>query len=100
MSNAVKFTPEKGKITLKVTELPDDYLIQVIDNGLGIAEEQHELIFEKFRQVDSSQTRKYEGSGLGLAIAKHFVQLHKGKIWVQSKPAEGSCFSFTLHKKL
>ena len=96
LGNAVKFTPEKGKIILEVGQDRDNYVVSVVDNGLGIPQEQHEIIFDEFRQLDGSHTRKYEGSGLGLALAKRFVELHQGKIWVESELDKGSRFSFAL----
>ncbi len=96
LSNAVKFTPEKGKVILEATKKGGNYVVSVVDNGLGIAEEQHEVIFDEFRQLDGSNTRKYEGSGLGLALAKRFVELHNGNMWVESELGKGSRFSFSL----
>ena len=66
------------------------------DTGVGIAPEDHERIFEEFQQVDSSSTRKKGGTGLGLAIARRIVELHGGRIWVESTPGQGSTFAFTL----
>jgi signal transduction histidine kinase len=68
----------------------------VTDTGLGIVPEDRERVFEEFRQVDSSSTRKKGGTGLGLAIAKRIVELHGGRIWVDSTPGQGSTFYFTL----
>jgi signal transduction histidine kinase len=96
LSNAVKFTPEKGKIRLEVSKKRGQYLVSVIDNGMGIAKEQQQVIFDEFRQLDASHTRKYEGSGLGLSLAKRFVELHHGRIWIESEPGKGSRFSFIL----
>ncbi len=96
LGNAIKFTPDKGKIGLKVIKKGRCYEITVTDNGLGIPKEQHELIFDEFRQVDGSHTREYEGSGLGLALAKRFVELHHGRIWVESELGKGSRFTFSI----
>jgi signal transduction histidine kinase len=68
----------------------------VTDTGVGIAPEDRERIFEEFQQVDSSSTRKKGGTGLGLAIARRIVELHGGRIWVESTPGQGSTFAFTL----
>jgi len=70
--------------------------ISVSDTGIGIAPEDQPKIFEEFRQVGSDYTHKVEGTGLGLTLAKKFVELHGGRIWVQSEPGEGSTFTFTL----
>ena len=72
------------------------FLVAVTDTGVGIAPEDRERIFEEFQQVDSSSTRKKGGTGLGLAIARRIVELHGGRIWVESTPGQGSTFAFTL----
>jgi len=97
LSNAVKFTPERGDININVQLQDDDFLISVKDTGIGIAHEDQESIFDEFKQVDSSRSRQYEGTGLGLALTKRIVELHGGKIWVESEGrGKGSKFSFTL----
>lgn len=97
LSNAVKFTPDNGRITVDVGFNSDEFLISVTDTGIGINPEDHETIFDEFRQLDSSRSRQYEGTGLGLALSKRLVELHEGKIWVESEGAGmGSKFSFTL----
>jgi signal transduction histidine kinase len=70
--------------------------ISVWDNGIGIPKNKHDEIFETFKQVDSSTARKYGGTGLGLAITKKFVEMHGGKIWVESEVGNGSTFTFTI----
>jgi signal transduction histidine kinase len=70
--------------------------ISVSDNGIGIPKNKHGQIFETFKQVDSSTARKYEGTGLGLALVKKFVEMHGGKIWVESEVGKGSTFTFTI----
>jgi signal transduction histidine kinase len=70
--------------------------VAVADTGPGIAPEDQEKIFEEFQQVDSSSTRKKGGTGLGLSIAKRIVEMHGGRIWVDSSPGKGSTFWFTL----
>ncbi|MFA5536811.1 MAG: DUF3365 domain-containing protein [Bacillota bacterium] len=94
VSNAIKFTPEKGKVEVKVTCNPEqnEVIISVEDNGIGISEEDKPLIFEKFVQSDTSVYRKYSGSGLGLAVAKELVELHGGWIKVKSEIDKGSIF--------
>jgi len=96
LSNAVKFTPEGGRITLKAAQKDGMVEIAVSDTGIGIAPEDQAAIFEEFRQVGSDETRKQEGTGLGLTLAKKFVELHGGRIWVESTPGHGSTFTFTL----
>jgi signal transduction histidine kinase len=96
LSNAVKFTPEGGRITLKAAQKDGMVEIAVSDTGIGIAPEDQAAIFEEFRQVGSDETRKQEGTGLGLTLAKKFVELHGGRIWLESTPGHGSTFTFTL----
>jgi GAF domain-containing protein len=96
LSNAVKFTPEGGRISLKAGRRDGAVEISVTDTGIGIAPEDQAAIFEEFRQVGSDETRKQEGTGLGLTLAKKFVELHGGRIWVESKLGTGSTFTFTL----
>jgi two-component system, NtrC family, sensor kinase len=96
LSNAVKFTPEGGRIGLTAGRKSGLVEIAVTDTGIGIASEDQAAIFEEFRQVGSDETRKQEGTGLGLTLAKRFVELHGGRIWVESEPGRGSTFTFTL----
>jgi signal transduction histidine kinase len=96
LSNAVKFTPEGGRISLTAGLTDGAVEISVIDTGIGIAPEDQAAVFEEFRQVGSDEKRKQEGTGLGLTLAKKFVELHSGKIWVQSELGRGSTFTFTL----
>lgn len=95
-SNAIKFS-EPGSTVYLMTELQkDQVLVTVQDTGRGIPEDKLESIFERFQQVDSSDSRNHDGTGLGLAICKSIVQQHGGKIWVKSILGEGSSFYFTL----
>jgi signal transduction histidine kinase len=96
LSNAVKFTPEGGRVGLTATAAEDVVTISVSDTGIGIAPEDQAAIFEEFRQVGRDDARKQEGTGLGLTLAKKFVELHGGRIWVQSQVGQGSTFTFTL----
>jgi signal transduction histidine kinase len=97
LSNAVKFTSDRGSIAINVGFDGAKYLISIADTGIGIDPKDHEVIFEEFRQIDSSQSRQYEGTGLGLALSRKLVELHGGKIWVESDGlGMGSKFSFTL----
>jgi signal transduction histidine kinase len=96
LSNAVKFTPEGGRIDVRAV-LADGFVeISVADTGVGIAPEDHETVFEEFRQVGTDYARKHEGTGLGLALARKFVDLHGGTIWVKSQLEQGSTFTFTI----
>ncbi len=95
LGNALKFT-KKGSIDFGYT-VKDKFLeFYIKDTGIGIPEESHEKIFERFHQVENSLSRGYEGSGLGLSISKGYVELLGGKIWLTSKPGEGSVFYFTI----
>jgi signal transduction histidine kinase len=99
LSNAVKFTPEGGRIGIKARQADGSVEISVSDTGIGIAPEDQPKIFEEFRQVGSDYAHKKEGTGLGLTLAKKFVELHGGKIWVESEIGKGSTFSFTLPER-
>jgi signal transduction histidine kinase len=96
LSNAVKFTPAGGRIQLSARRTDGAIEIAVADTGIGIAAEHHTAIFEEFRQVGGDYARKREGTGLGLTLTRRFVELHGGKIAVESAPGRGSTFTFTL----
>lgn len=99
MGNAIKFTPEGGWVRVRARHAPGQpgwVQVEVADNGIGIDPEHHELIFREFAQVDSSRARMHHGTGLGLSIARRFVELHGGRIWVESGLGEGSRFFFTI----
>src|SRR5262249_46090208 len=95
LANAVKFAPEGGRISLTARRRDGLVEIAVADTGVGIAPEDQAAIFEEFRQVGSAE-RKQEGTGLGLTLAKKFVDLHGGRIWVESAVGRGATFTFTL----
>ncbi len=95
LSNAIKFTPEGGRIDVAAVPNGGSVEVSVRDTGVGIAPEDHEAVFEEFRQVGASAA-KQEGTGLGLALARKFIELHGGKIWVKSQVGVGSTFTFTL----
>ena len=94
LDNALKFTPENGRIDISASASHDDVEVRVSDNGLGIPPESLPHIFERFYKVERS--RRNEGSGLGLAIVKNIVQAYGGEVSVESREGEGSMFSFTL----
>jgi GAF domain-containing protein len=96
LSNAVKFTPEGGRIGIKARQADGSVEISVSDTGIGIAPEDQPKIFEEFRQVGADYAHKVEGTGLGLTLAKKFVELHGGRIWVESEVGKGSAFTFSL----
>jgi signal transduction histidine kinase len=96
LSNAVKFTPEGGRIGISARQADGSVEISVSDTGIGIAPEDQAKIFEEFRQVGGDYAHKKEGTGLGLTLAKKFVELHGGKIWVESEVGKGSTFTFML----
>ena len=97
MSNAIKFTPEKGRVWLRIERVDETHVrMAVQDTGPGIPREKHEAIFEKFRQIDQSVTREHHGTGLGLAIAKELTTLLGGTIEVESEPGRGATFTVTL----
>ena len=95
VGNAIKFT-EAGEVRVEVRAADGAFRVAVADTGPGIAPEDQEKIFQEFQQVDSSSTRKKGGTGLGLSIAKRIVELHGGRIGVESSPGQGSTFWFTL----
>jgi signal transduction histidine kinase len=99
LSNAVKFTPEGGRIGISARQADGSVEISVSDTGIGIAPEDQAKIFEEFRQVGGDYAHKIEGTGLGLTLAKKFVELHGGRIWVESEVGKGSTFSFTLPER-
>jgi signal transduction histidine kinase len=103
LGNAFEFTPSGGRVWVHAgmaAEDPENLVqIEVGDTGRGIARDHHELIFREFAQVDSSASRVHHGTGLGLTIARRFVELHGGRIWVESELGSGSRFFFTLPVK-
>jgi signal transduction histidine kinase/HAMP domain-containing protein/predicted transcriptional regulator with HTH domain len=96
LSNAVKFTPDNGRIDVTARREENDIAVAVHDTGVGIAPEDQAAVFEEFRQVGRDYTSKHEGTGLGLALTKKFVELHGGRIWLESEPGRGSTFTFTI----
>lgn len=97
LSNAIKFTPNNGVVTITAESSQTEIIVHVKDTGIGLAAEYKDLIFESFGQVENNLTRKFDGTGLGLAITKNMVELHGGRIWVESEGlGKGSTFSFTI----
>jgi signal transduction histidine kinase len=99
LSNAVKFTPEGGRISITANKVDNGAEISVSDTGIGIPPAEQPTIFEEFRQVGGDYAHKKEGTGLGLTLAKKFVELHGGRIWVESEIGKGSSFTFTLPER-
>jgi len=99
LSNAVKFTPDGGRIDVIARREDGAAVIAVHDTGIGIAPEDQAAVFEEFRQVGRDYTNKQEGTGLGLTLTKKFVELHGGRIWLESEPGKGSTFTFTIPVK-
>ncbi len=95
LSNAIKFTPEGGRIEVRAKPVNGAVEVSVSDTGVGIAPEDQQAIFEEFRQVGTA-AKKVEGTGLGLALSRKFIELHGGRIWVQSQVDIGSTFTFTI----
>jgi signal transduction histidine kinase len=95
LSNALKFTPEGGRIDVGAAIHGELVEVSVADTGVGIAPEDQEMVFEEFRQVGTAD-KKMEGTGLGLTLCRRFVELHGGRIWVKSEPGHGSTFTFAL----
>ena len=95
LSNAVKFTPAGGSVEVSSAQRNGEVLVSVADTGPGIAPEDQERIFEEFQQTDLGAEQR-EGTGLGLALSKRLVELHGGRIWVDSELGKGSTFTFTL----
>jgi signal transduction histidine kinase len=95
LSNALKFTPEGGRIDVRTAVNEGSVAISVADTGVGIAPEDQETIFEEFRQVGAAD-KKVEGTGLGLALSRKFIELHGGRIWVESQVGSGATFTFTI----
>ncbi len=96
LSNAIKFNRKRGIVTVTTNREGDMAKFSVSDTGIGIKEEDKNKLFKDFEQLDSGISKKYGGTGLGLAITKKLVELHGGKIWVDSELGAGSTFNFTL----
>jgi two-component system sensor histidine kinase BarA len=100
LSNAVKFTPEGGKVTLKGELEGKNIRLTVVDTGVGIAPEEQELVFEKFRQAGNTLTREHDGTGLGLSIVRELARLLGGEVSLESELGKGSTFTVILPMEL
>jgi two-component system sensor histidine kinase VicK len=96
ISNALKYSPEGGKVTFNIEEKDEFIIVSVSDQGVGIPKENIDKIFERFYRVDKARTRKLGGTGLGLAISKEMVEAHGGEIWATSTEGKGTTISFSL----
>ncbi len=98
MTNAVKFTPEEGNITIRVRKEDTGLVISVRDNGIGIPKEEQDRLFKPYSRL-SADRQHHPGLGLGLALSKQVVELHGGRIWVDSEQGKGSTFSFFIPRQ-
>ena len=96
LDNAVKFSPQGGKVTVKLQQRDNDYVVSIIDQGIGVSQEYFDHIFERFYRVRNTVSRQYSGIGLGLYVARAIVEAHGGQIWLSSNSGIGSTFYFTL----
>ncbi|MGH9713484.1 MAG: ATP-binding protein [Candidatus Acidiferrales bacterium] len=96
LDNAIQYTPVGGQIQVNATAGPREAVVTVADNGIGIPLAEQERIFERFYRVDAARSREAGGTGLGLSIAKHIVEAHGGRLWVESNVGSGSRFSFSI----
>ena len=96
ISNALKYSPEGGKVTFKIKEQDDEVIVSIADQGVGIPKGNVEKIFGRFYRVDKARTRKLGGTGLGLAIAKEMIEAHGGRIWARSIEGKGTTIFFSL----
>jgi two-component system, OmpR family, phosphate regulon sensor histidine kinase PhoR len=96
LDNAIQYTPEGGRVRISATAGPREAVVTVDDTGIGIPLADQERIFERFYRVDAARSREAGGTGLGLSIAKHIVEAHGGRLWVESEVGHGSKFSFSV----
>ncbi len=97
ISNSIKFAKDdSGKVSVKIAVKKNHLRVDVVDNGIGIGKKDQQIVFEKFRQINTPDVGKPAGSGLGLTIAQRIIEYHQGSLWVKSTPNKGSTFSFTL----
>ncbi len=98
ISNAIKYTPDNGKISVYIGKTSNEVYANVIDTGVGIPEEDLPRIFERFYRVDKARSREMGGTGLGLSIARGIIENHGGEVFATSKLGEGATFGFVLPK--
>ncbi|MCX7661818.1 MAG: ATP-binding protein, partial [Candidatus Omnitrophica bacterium] len=96
LDNAVKYTPQNGRINIRAYPADEYVQVEISDTGIGIPEKDLPRIFERFYRVDKARSRELGGTGLGLSIVKHIIKAHKGEIWVKSELGKGSTFFFSL----
>jgi signal transduction histidine kinase len=96
LGNASKYTPDGGLLKIKADQKNGWCQVSVMDNGIGIKKEDFERVFEPFIQLDNPLARGKSGTGLGLTLVKQIVERYGGRVWVDSEPGKGSCFSFTV----
>jgi len=96
VDNAIKYTPEKGRVALRLTQIGDELLLEVEDSGIGIAPQHQERVFERFYRVDKARSQSLGGTGLGLSIVRNIAERHGGSVSVRSQPGSGSTFSFRM----
>jgi signal transduction histidine kinase len=98
VSNAIKFSPKDSTVIISISDIGPALEVKVVDEGIGIPEEEHDRVWWSFYQVDGSTTRQYGGTGIGLTIVKNAVEAHGGRVWLNSAPGRGSTFGFVLPK--
>ncbi|KYC49616.1 MAG: hybrid sensory histidine kinase BarA [Candidatus Methanofastidiosum methylothiophilum] len=99
LSNAIKFNVDNGKISVKAFKIDDHLRVEIEDSGIGIKQEDLDIIFDEFRQLDNPETKSYRGTGLGLPISRHYIEMHGGLLWAESEPGKGSTFIFEIPMK-
>ena len=100
VSNSIKYTPENGTVTIEAYSVDNSIIINIIDNGIGISNENMKELFQPYQQINNLETREQLGTGLGLTLVKKFVELHGGEIWVDSEVGKGSTFGFSIPTSL
>jgi signal transduction histidine kinase len=99
LNNAVKFSPAGSTVTIRSRNGSGEAVVSVMDSGPGIGQDELPKLFEKFTQLDGGASREKDGLGIGLKLVKHYVELHGGRIWVESEAGRGSTFSFSIPRR-